>query len=49
MSPALHSLRPRPYSTTLHPLRNALRTAFVAAVVGVTILLPAAWVLQWMS
>lgn len=34
------------YSNHLHPARRALWTAFIAAVVGVTVLIPAAWVLQ---
>lgn len=58
MNPALHSLRRlhslrpafyHPYSRSLHPPRRALFTAFVAAATAVTILLPAVWVLQWMS
>lgn len=35
-----------PYSNSLPPARNALRTAFVGAVVAVTLLLPATWALQ---
>lgn len=40
--------RPQPheYGNSLHPARNALRTAFVGAVVAVTLLLPATWALQ---
>lgn len=34
------------YGNNLHPARRALFTALFAAVVAVTLLLPAAWVLQ---
>jgi hypothetical protein len=37
---------PAGHSRRLHPNRNALRTAMFAAVVTVSLLLPAAWVLQ---
>jgi hypothetical protein len=43
MSAALHSLHP--YSRSLHPPRNAIRTALIAASAGVAILLPAAVIL----
>ena len=49
MNPALLSLlRPafhNPYSNNLHPPRNAIRTALIAAAAGVAILMPAAVIL----
>ena len=41
MSAALNSLQ-RGYSRALHPTRRALRTALVAALAGLAIMLPAA-------
>lgn len=34
------------YGNNLHPARHALRTALIAAAVGVAMLTPIAWVLQ---